>query len=190
MNETQLKMSEHVIAQAIEKQSLLAIAFYNQGCQQEFLKMYNKSMESYKTANILEKSKFSIGGDQRQPPTQMQAEFEKSYREMRKKIQTMKTASTNSQAAYSQSNKRTFSGLDKKMVDQDSEYSRKFQTGTSSTKWQKKSVPFITMNQNSSKVSFATKHDQNYFLYQNLPQIQNTSNERKKRPMSAKNPNL
>ena len=27
-------------------------------------------------------------------------------------------------------------------------------------------------------------------IYQNLPQITNSSNERKKRPMSAKNPNL
>lgn len=76
----------------------------------------------------------------------MESEFEKSYRDMKKKIQTMKTASSKSNVAYSQSNKRTFSGLDRKMVDQDSEYSRKFQTGTSSVKWQKKSVPFVTMN--------------------------------------------
>lgn len=33
-----------------EKHSLLAIAYYNLGCQQEHLKEYYKSMKSYLTA--------------------------------------------------------------------------------------------------------------------------------------------
>lgn len=41
------------------------------------------------------------------------------------------------------------------MIDKDSEFSKNFQTVNSSVKYaQKKSIPFITMNQNSSKVSF------------------------------------
>lgn len=58
--------------------------------------MYKKSMESYKMAMDLEKSKYLIGGDQNQPPSQILFEFGKSYREMKKKVQTMKIASTNS----------------------------------------------------------------------------------------------
>ena len=33
-----------IIDEAREKQSLLAIAYYNQGCQQEFLKDFSKSL--------------------------------------------------------------------------------------------------------------------------------------------------
>ena len=36
-----------LVEEAKEKQSLLAIAYYNQGCQQEHLKEYSKSLQSY-----------------------------------------------------------------------------------------------------------------------------------------------
>jgi tetratricopeptide (TPR) repeat protein len=57
MSPMQVERSQEYIKEAVEKQSLLAIAYYNQGSQQEFLKMFSKSMVSYKTAMELEKSK-------------------------------------------------------------------------------------------------------------------------------------
>jgi hypothetical protein len=117
-------------------------------------------------------------------------EFEKSYRDLKKKVQMLKTASSNSQAAYS-SNKRTFSGLDKKMmIDQESEFSKKFQTVASSNKMaNQKGIPFVTMNYNTSNVSFLTKHENPQFMYQNLPQLGPSDDRKKKqRPMSAKTP--
>ena len=45
-----------------EKHSLLAIAYYNLGCQQEHLKEYYKSMKSYLTALQLERQKSQFEG--------------------------------------------------------------------------------------------------------------------------------
>lgn len=47
-----------------EKESLAAIAYYNLGCQQEHLKQYHLSMQSYKRALIYEKVRVGIPANQ------------------------------------------------------------------------------------------------------------------------------
>jgi len=49
---------KNLILMAKEKQSLLAICFYNKGCQLEFLNNKEEALESYQVALRLEKAKF------------------------------------------------------------------------------------------------------------------------------------
>ena len=65
----------------------MAIAYYNLGCQQEHLKEWQKSMESYKRAVQMERLKQSKVGGKKQPGNLLQ-EFLKSYRDLKKKLET------------------------------------------------------------------------------------------------------
>ena len=102
-----------------EKHSLLAIAYYNLGCQQEHLREYYKSMQSYLTALQLERQKTQFqGGNQThnsRPHEPLVQEFLKSYTDMKRKVNLLHSASQ-STATYSQG-KKTFSGLNPKQVD-------------------------------------------------------------------------
>lgn len=79
-------VSDELLDNTREKQSLLAIAHYNLGSQQEFLKEFHKALESYLMAHKLEKSKNKYSSSKKIPPSPLIAEFLKSYKDMKRKI--------------------------------------------------------------------------------------------------------
>jgi len=68
-------VSVELLNSAREKQSLCAIAHYNLGSQQEFLKEYPKALESYRQALILEKTKNDFQGLRAVAPSPLINEF-------------------------------------------------------------------------------------------------------------------
>lgn len=94
--------------EAKERQSLLAIAHYNLGCQQEHLKEYEKSMDSYLKAVNIEKV------NQGSQPSPLLAEFVKSYKDMKSKV----SGQTYSKPSLGNGqSKASFTGLSKRTIE-------------------------------------------------------------------------
>ena len=98
---------------AREKQSLCAIAHYNLGSQQEFLKEYPKALESYRQALILEKTKNDFQGLKAVAPSPLINEFQKSYKDVQRKMAWKQQQNSGSMSGASFRMKKTFSGLNK-----------------------------------------------------------------------------
>ena len=105
--------NETIREQLREKQSLLAIAHYNLGCQQEYLKEFQKSMESYRRAFMIEKAKTDESGKL----SQLANEFLKSYKDMKRRFLTQAKSVANMNNPSNPLAKKTFSGLIQAQVD-------------------------------------------------------------------------
>lgn len=169
---------EDLREQAKEKQSLLAIAHYNLGCQQEYLKEFVKSMESYRKAVLLERTKAKGQNNQTSPILE---EFVKSYKDMKRRLAA--TSVKRSLRSYDR-NKQTFSGLNKQQVDLltnvNSSHNQIAQSQHSYARMASKKTEIDSIPHVPSKFSLSKNSQAN----------PSHSQERKKRPMSAKIPQL
>lgn len=174
-----------------EKQSIAAIAYYNLGCQQEFLKQYHHSMQSYKRALIFEKIRVGIKADQ--PLTAQHyklspilQQFQKSFKDMKEKAQKVShLINEKTRRARRGSEARQCPQLNKIYLEQT----------TNNSSYKQISKLKGSIYKVSSKMSFNKPVDSvPPSVHQDLLNQHRSAEERsipgRRRPMSAKNPLL